>query len=86
MSTFIKLNDSANTRVNLEEVVGYAVVITSGSEAINFKLPTNNSGALLDLSVTYDTNADEQVLVDAVYIDHVSGADTRIAQVSVDQT
>jgi len=80
---FIKLNDSATTRVNLDQVVAYTAVLTPASEAINFELSINNTTTILSLDVTYSSgNADEQVLADLNYIDHV--ADVLVARVAVD--
>lgn len=84
MAKFIQLNDANATRVNLDRVVGYTVTTTSSSEAVNFKLNTNNSGSLVDFVVSYtgDT-ANEQVLVDRAFLDLVSKANE--APVSADQ-
>jgi len=84
MSKFIKLNDDNGTRVNLQKVVGYSVVLTGGSEAVNFKLNTNNSGTPVDFVVSYTGDSkDEQIVTDAAFLDLASQANE--APVSVDQ-
>jgi len=84
MAKFIRLNDDNATRVNLDRVVGYAVTTTGGSEAVNFKLNTNNSGSLVDFVVSYTgASKDEQILTDRAFLDLVSEANE--APASTDQ-
>ncbi len=71
---FIKLNDTAGTRVNLDQVVAYTADLTPASEALNFELSINNTTSILSLDVTYSgATADEQVVADLNYVDHVAG-------------
>lgn len=76
---FVKLRNSATVpqRVNLDGVAAYVPVLTSGSEAINFSLDTNNSGTLVTLNVDYSGlsgNPDEQVKTDVAYLDFLTKA------------
>jgi len=70
---YVKLNDDAGTRVNLDNVVAYNAVLTADSEAIEFELAINNTTAILSLNVAYtdaDTE-DEQVRADLAYLDSI---------------
>lgn len=81
---FVKLNDASSTRVNLDQVVAYTAVTTSGSEALNFELSINNTTSILSLDVTYSgATADEQVRADLGYVDHVAGV--YVARTAADQ-
>ncbi len=73
---FIKLGDALTSRVNLDAVVAYQVVTTSGSESITFETGANNAGALLSFDVAYVgvANPSGQVLADVAKIDAKSGA------------
>lgn len=81
---FVKLNDASTTRVNLNNVVAYTVVTTSGSEAINFELAcATDAGAIVSLDVTYSGDtADEQVLADSKQLDSLYG---KVLKASADQ-
>ena len=84
MAKFIKLNDDNGTRVNLDRVVGYSVNVTAASEAVSFKLNTNNLGVLVDFVVSYTgTAADEQIITDRAFLDLVSKANEAPVAVSV---
>ena len=87
---FVKLRNSATVpaRVNLDGVKAYVPVLTSGSEAINFSLDTNNSGTLVTLNITYSGlsgNPDEQVKADLAYLDFKTGAYDNEAPVGAEQ-
>ena len=82
---FIKLRDGNSSRVNLDAVVAYVAVVTSGSEAIQFETGANNAGALLSFDVSYSgATADEQVRADVAKLDAVTGAVNNAPKLAVD--
>jgi len=86
---FIKLNDDATTRINMDAVLGYTVVLTADSESIVFALNVaKDDGTLVTKTVAYtdaDTE-DEQVRADANYLDFLTGASRNTRPASTDQS